>query len=169
MLGPLIFLFAIVIIILILFRSKIDKYYDDLEYKKEKQKQEQEEKEFDREIEKKLDELKVIKEHISKNIMAKYRNELIGEMNPYLNTLDIKYNQLVYKDDYGEAVFKDWIKERNNFINRKLDSTLEKIISDCKKELDILFDFNSYPRYGLRNEAHSYFETHIFSQICELI
>ncbi|MFK5890006.1 MAG: restriction endonuclease [Flavobacteriaceae bacterium] len=169
MLKFFIILFAIVIIILALFKSKIDKYYDDLEIEKFNQKQKEEEGEFNRRIEEKLNELEVLKEDIFKRKINEFKNELIDEIKPHINTLDLKSNQLVYKDDYGDVVLKDWIKERDDFVNRKLDFIFEKIIEECKNELDILFDFNSYPRYGLRSEVHYYFENHIFSQICELI
>ena len=39
---------------------------------------------------------------------------------PHARTLAIKYNQLVYQDDYGNYIFDDWEKEAEYFIDNVL-------------------------------------------------
>lgn len=64
----------------------------------------------------------IIKENTDfiKNALARYTDALI-----------IKKDQLIYKDDYGDYIVNDWLKELHLFIDNKIGEEKEELAYKC--------------------------------------
>lgn len=60
----------------------------------------------------------------------KFSLNLKDEITPHLDTLLIKRQQLIYKDDYGHEVHSEWFKELHYFVDNISGSELREFSGD---------------------------------------
>lgn len=77
------------------------------------------------------------------NTKERKKKQLEETIDKYFDTLYIKYNQLIYKNDYGQIIYDKWFKEVKFFINKVLLKDIPDLIFYYSIE-SINDFFNSY-------------------------
>jgi len=72
-------------------------------------------------------------EELCKTVFEDSNSEFQELIDKYMSKLAVKKDQLVYKDDYDDLVFDDWIKEIEKFI----DNQLHNFTSDLNQKVHL--------------------------------
>ena len=105
---------------------------------------------------------------IIKNILKENKQKITNLFTPYLSTLSLKQQQLIYNDDYGDMIESDWKQEVEKFVKRKMDFLLSEIIYNAIEHFDNTVSMESYVS-SYRKYMHTYIEQKIFDGIIDII
>lgn len=85
-----------------------------------------------RKIEQKQRETEEIEQHCEngKKLLEQINIIVVQAVLEHLQTLDIKYQQSIYKDDYGYVEENSWLKEIEYFVSKVVSPILAKKITD---------------------------------------
>lgn len=105
---------------------------------------------------------------IANDTLEANKQEIINLFSPYLSTLYIKQQQLIYTDDYGDLIESDWEKEKERFIKNKMNLLLDTIINSAINEFDNTVSLEDYKK-SFRNDIYKYIKDDIIGEISYMI
>jgi len=122
---------------------------------------------FSSDSDKKIDPI-AAQTRITKESLDSNKQEIINWFTPYLSRLQLKKQQLIYTDDYGDLIESDWEKEKERFIKNKMNLLLDKIIDSAINEFDNTVSLEDYKK-SFRNDIHNYIKDDIIREISYMI
>jgi len=105
---------------------------------------------------------------ITGNILKENEQNIINFCKPYLSTLHLKKQQLIYKDDYGDIIETDWDNEKDRFVKNKMKSFIETLYFNAINEFDRTVSLENYKK-SFRTDVHNWIKDDIVSGIGSMI
>jgi restriction system protein len=105
---------------------------------------------------------------ITENILKENEQKIIDFYKPYLSTLHLKKQQLIYKDDYGDIIETDWDNEKDRFVKNKMKLLIEPLYFNAINEFDRTVSLENYKK-SFRTDVQNWIKDDIVSEIGYMI
>ncbi len=105
---------------------------------------------------------------ITEDILKENEQKIIDFYKPYLSTLHLKNQQLIYKDDYGDIIETDWDNEKDRFVKNKMKSLMETLYFNAINEFDRTVSLENYKK-SFRTDVQNWIKDDIVSEIGYMI